>query len=495
MGPMAFLVASALAIAAAHGPVPPSSVGAASPTAALPAPAPPSAAPSADRTYLADLDVPGGTLRFVLRMTESGDATIDIPAQGIERMPLEVSGKPDGTMVMRLPVPVPAFMELKDVGDRLEGTFRQAAFSSAIAFRPGPAAKPQDPVPPLPYAVRDVELRHPAGHVLAGTLVLPPGATASARVPGVVFVTGSGPQDRDESLMGHRPFLVMADALARRGIASIRCDDRGVGKSTGTFADATSDDFASDARAQFEWLAAVPEVDPARMGFVGHSEGGLVGPLAAAAIERADGAPARPGFIVLLAGPGVDGAAILKEQNTAIFRAAGTQGEVLDAIVRTHAALVDAAAAGASEAELRPLAEAAVAAQVRAGGAAEAMVEGAGRAQVVDGVVEQLRSPWMVRFMRLDPAPALRALRCPTLALFGERDLQVLPAQNEAPVAAALREAGVPATVRTMPGLNHLFQPARRGTLDEYATIDVTCDPSVLALVGEWILAQPPRSR
>jgi fermentation-respiration switch protein FrsA (DUF1100 family) len=151
--------------------------------------------------------------------------------------------------------------------------------------------------------------------------------------------------------------------------------------------------------------------------------------------------------------------------------------------------------AGASEGDLRALAEAAVDAQVRAGGAAASMAEGEGRSQVIDGVVQQMRAPWMLRFMKLDPAPALRALRCPVLALFGERDLQVLPAQNEAPVAAALRDAGVKATVRTMPGLNHLFQPARRGTIDEYATIDVTCDPAVLVLVGDWILAQPPRSR
>jgi hypothetical protein len=454
-----------------------------------------SAGARADATYLADLDVPGGTLRFVLRMTDSGDATIDIPAQGVQGMELEVSGRPDGSMVLRLPVPVPAFMELKESADRLDGTFRQGAFTGPISFRRGSAAKPQDPLPPLPYATRDVEVSHPAGHVLAGTLVLPPGASASARVPGVVFITGSGPQDRDESLMGHRPFLVMADALARRGIASIRCDDRGFGKSTGNFVVATSDDFASDARVQLDWLAAVPEVDPARIGFLGHSEGGLVGPLAAAAIERAGGSGAHPAFLVMLAGPGVDGAAILKAQNTAIFRAAGTQGEVLDAIVRTHAALVDAAVAGASEGDLRALAEAAVDAQVRAGGAAASMAEGEGRSQVIDGVVQQMRAPWMLRFMKLDPAPALRALRCPVLALFGERDLQVLPAQNEAPVAAALRDAGVKATVRTMPGLNHLFQPARRGTIDEYATIDVTCDPAVLVLVGDWIRAQPPRSR
>ena len=444
------------------------------------------------RTYLADLAVPGGSLRLVLRLTEDGDATIDIPAQGIERMALEVTGGPGGALTMRIPVPVPAFMDLKEADGGLAGTFRQAAFSAPVAFRPGDPAKPQDPKPPLPYAVRDVEVRHPAGHVLAGTLVVPPGASASSRVPGVVFITGSGPQDRDEAIMGHRPFLVIADALARRGIASLRCDDRGVGRSTGDFAAATSADFATDAAAAFDLLAAVPEVDPARVGFVGHSEGGIVGPIAAEVLEARGGASARPAFIVLLAGPGVDGAAILKAQNEAIFRAGGVAGDALAQVVAAHAACVDAAAAGAPADELRAKAAAMVEAQMRAGGDAAA-VDDAQRAKIVDGVVAQMRAPWMLAFMRLDPALALRRLRCPALALFGERDLQVIPAQNEAPVAAALREAGVPATVRTMPGLNHLFQPAARGTIDEYASIDVTVDPAVLALVGDWILAQPPR--
>ncbi|MFM9182107.1 MAG: alpha/beta hydrolase family protein [Phycisphaerales bacterium] len=445
------------------------------------------------RTYLADLAVPGGSLRLVLRLTDGGDATIDIPAQGIERMALEVTGGPGGALTMRIPVPVPAFMDLKEADGGLAGTFRQAAFSAPVSFRPGEPTRPQDPKPPLPYTVREVEVRHPAGHVLAGTLVVPPGASASARVPGVVFITGSGPQDRDESLMGHRPFLVIADALARRGIASLRCDDRGTGKSTGNFAAATSADFATDAAASFDLLAGVPEVDPARVGFLGHSEGGIVGPMAAEALEsRAGRAGVRPAFVVLLAGPGVDGAAILKAQNEAILRAAGVGGDELAQVVAAHAACVDAAAAGVPVDELRAKAAAMVEAQMRAGGGAAAM-DDAQRATVVDGVVAQMRAPWMLAFMRLDPAVALRRLRCPVLALFGERDLQVIPAQNEAPVAAALREAGVPATVRTMPGLNHLFQPAARGTIDEYASIDVTVDPAVLAIVGDWILAQPPR--
>ncbi|MFM9145950.1 MAG: dienelactone hydrolase family protein, partial [Phycisphaerales bacterium] len=170
----------------------------------------------------------------------------------------------------------------------------------------------------------------------------------------------------------------------------------------------------------------------------------------------------------------------------------GVGGDELAQVVAAHAACVDAAAAGVPVDELRAKAAAMVEAQMRAGGGAAAM-DDAQRATVVDGVVAQMRAPWMLAFMRLDPAVALRQLRCPVLALFGERDLQVIPAQNEAPVAAALREAGVPATVRTMPGLNHLFQPAARGTIDEYASIAVTVDPAVLAIVGDWILAQPPR--
>ncbi|MFM8697590.1 MAG: hypothetical protein ACKOF7_02790, partial [Phycisphaerales bacterium] len=133
------------------------------------------------RTYLADLAVPGGSLRLVLRLTDGGDATIDIPAQGIERMALEVTGGPGGALTMRIPVPVPAFMDLKEADGGLAGTFRQAAFSAPVSFRPGEPNKPQDPKPPLPYTVREVEVRHPAGHVLAGTLVVPPVTSSAMR--------------------------------------------------------------------------------------------------------------------------------------------------------------------------------------------------------------------------------------------------------------------------------------------------------------------------
>jgi fermentation-respiration switch protein FrsA (DUF1100 family) len=429
-------------------------------------------------------------------------ACLDIPAQDVEALPLRVRRADDGVITARIPVPGEAVFVLREDGGALRGTFSQGALRAEVAFgrldasaplpEPGAAMRPQDPRPPLPYSVRDVEIRHPSGHLMAGTLVLPAGASRDSRVPAVVFVTGSGPQDRDESMMGHRPFLVIADSLARRGIASLRCDDRGVGGSTGDFGSATTFDFASDARVQLEWLAAVPEVDAGRTGFIGHSEGGIVGPMAAASIESDAAAAVRPAFVVILAGPGVDGAAILKEQNTAMFRAAGIAGERLERVSSSHAAMVDSAVSGAGEEELRTKVAAAVDAQLDASGQAAA-VDAERRRVLVDGVVAQMRAPWMVRFLALDPRASLRALRCPVLALFGERDLQVLPAQNEEPVASALREAGVPATVRVMPGLNHLFQPAKTGGLDEYASIDTTVDPAVLEAVGDWVLAQPPR--
>ena len=429
-------------------------------------------------------------------------ACLDIPAQGVEALPLRVRRADDGSITARIPVPGDAVFVLREEGDALRGTFSQGALRADVSFgtldasaplpEPGAAARPQDPRPPLPYSARDVQIRHPSGHSIAGTLVLPAGASPDARVPAAVFVTGSGPQDRDESLMGHRPFLVIADALARRGIASLRCDDRGVGRSTGDFGSATTLDFASDARVQLEWLAAVPEVDARRTGFIGHSEGGIVGPMAAASIEADAAAAVRPAFVVMLAGPGVDGAAILKEQNTAILRAAGISGESLDRVAATHAAMVDSAVSGAVDEELRAKAAAAIDAQIDASGQGAA-VDAERRRALVDGAVAQMRAPWMARFLVLDPRVSLRALRCPVLALFGERDLQVLPAQNEGPVASALREAGVPATVRVMPGLNHLFQPAKTGSPDEYASIETTVDPAVLQAVGDWVLAQPPR--
>lgn len=430
-------------------------------------------------------------------------AALDIPEQGLEGLPSYVSRAEDGTMTVRMPVPGDATFVLKEAGDDLRGTFSQGALKCDIAFAPlDPAAplpapkakaRPQDPKGPFPYTSRTFQIMMPAGHLIEGTFIAPEGASKERPVPAVLLVTGSGPQDRDESIAGHRPFAVLADSLARRGIAVLRCDDRGVGKSTGDHASAVTDDFASDAKFALMTLAGADEVDRTRVGFVGHSEGALAAALAVGMLDEDPKADAKAAFCVMLAGPGVPGDAVLREQNAALMRAAGKSDADTAAERAAHAALLDAVAQGAPAEVTRARARELVLEQLRLGGMEADRLPPDAIDQQADAAVAQLSAPWMKRFLALDPAVALRKVTCPVLALNGSLDAQVTPQQNLPAIEKALAEARVPATVRVMPGLNHLFQPAKTGGLDEYASIDTTIDPAVLQAVADWVLAQPPR--
>jgi pimeloyl-ACP methyl ester carboxylesterase len=312
--------------------------------------------------------------------------------------------------------------------------------------------------------VEEVQIPSVDGVTLAGTLTRPEG---EGPFPAVVLVTGSGPQDRDEALLGHRPFAVLADHLTRAGIAVLRTDDRGVGESTGDFASATTPDFADDAAHALAWMAAREDTGPT--GVLGHSEGGLVAPLLQARTE--EGAP-KARFLVLLAGPSVDGAAILEEQGALILAANGASEEDI-ATQRLHTrTAIDSALAGDDI-------EAMMAALREVPGTEEATDE-----ELRQGL-ERMATPWFRWFLAFDPAETLKSVDVPVLALFGERDLQVPAAQNEGPMREALGDHG---TVEVLPGLNHLFQPAETGSPAEYAKIETTMDPAALERVASWIL-------
>lgn len=432
-------------------------------------------------------------------------SAVDIPDQGLEGLPSYVTRAEDGTFTVRMPVPGEATFVLKEADKDLRGTFSQGTLKCDIAFAPLdpaaplPAAKPkaraQDPKEPVPYTSRTFQILMPAGHTIEGTFIAPRGASRERPVPAVLLVSGSGPQDRDESIAGHRPFAVLADALARRGIAVLRCDDRGVGKSSGDHAQATTDDFASDAKFSFLTLANAEEVDRARVGFIGHSEGALAAAMAVGLLDEDPQAHAKAAFAVFLAGPGVPGDAVLREQNARLLRAAGKPDADTVTERAAQAALLDAVAQGAPTEVLRAKARELVIEQMKLGGADVSKVPPASIDQPADAAVAQLASPWMKRFLVLDPSAALRRMTCPVLALNGSLDAQVSPEQNLPPIEKALGEAKVPVTVRVMPGLNHLFQPAKTGGLDEYATIETTIDPAVLQAVADWVLAQPPRAQ
>jgi alpha-beta hydrolase superfamily lysophospholipase len=463
------------------------------------------------RTWAGQLQAGGQTLVMGLTIAPHGAdrwaGAIDIPAQKIAGLSLFVTRSADGVFTVRLPVPGNATINLREDGADLRGEFSQATFKGPLVFRPhiagtplpapGAPVRPQEPKAPFPYAILSQRVKHPLGHTLEGTLFLPDGASKARPVPGVLLVSGSGPQDRDEALMGHKPFLVLADALARRGIAVLRCDDRGVGGSTGSYATAVTDDFMSDAVLEFGTLANIEGIDAARLGIIGHSEGGLVAPMAVVNMDEQHAtqpaSAARPAFIVLMAGTGVNGDAILREQNKRILLATGLTEAQIAPAVAAHAAYLDAVKSGASAEVLRASAKKLVLAQIALGGTDPATIPAATLEVQVDAALAQVGSPWMKRFLVLDPAVSLRKVKCPVLVLNGTLDTQVDAVQNVPPIESALKVSGAPTTVKIMPGLNHLFQRAQTGAIDEYSKIEITIDPEVLDVIASWVLAQPPR--
>lgn len=463
------------------------------------------------RTWSGQLDAGGQALVMGLTIAPHGATrwagAIDIPAQKIASLSLFVTRNADGVFTIRLPVPGNATINLRAEGADLRGEFSQGTFKGPMVFRPhtagtplpapGAPVRPQEPKAPFPYAILSQRVKHPLGHTLEGTLFLPDGASKDHPVPGVLLVSGSGPQDRDEALMGHKPFLVLADALARRGIAVLRCDDRGVGGSTGSYATAVTDDFMSDAVVEFGTLANIEGVDTARLGMIGHSEGGLVAPMAVVHMDEQHAtqpaSAARPAFIVMMAGTGVNGDAILREQNKRILLATGLTEAQIAPAVAAHAAYLDAVKSGATGDVLRTSAKKLVLAQIALGGTDPTTIPEAALEAQVDAAIAQVGSPWMKRFLVLDPAVSLRKVKCPSLVLNGTLDTQVDAVQNVPPIEAALKVSGAPATVKVMPGLNHLFQRAQTGAIDEYSKIEITIDPEVLDVIASWVLAQPPR--
>lgn len=317
----------------------------------------------------------------------------------------------------------------------------------------------------------DVVVRNEgAGIDLAGTLLLPAGA---GQFPAVVLATGSGAQNRDEELLGHKPFKTIAEYLAGRGIASLRCDDRGVGGSGGSFAAATTFDFATDACASIAFLAARPEIDARRVGLVGHSEGGLI-----AAIVGAED-PALS-FIALLAGPGLRGDRLLLAQNEALAAASGLGA---DAISEANALNARLYAIAMKDGEPAAIKAELVAAMAGAMG-------GAISRAAAERAADQLLSPWIRSFLAIDPADNLAKVRIPALALNGTKDLQVPAEANLAAIGRALDVAGNTSyRLVRLEGLNHLFQHAGTGLPQEYAAIAEDFAPEALAALGDWIVA------
>jgi uncharacterized protein len=287
-------------------------------------------------------------------------------------------------------------------------------------------------------------------------------------------------------LLGHKPFLVLADHLSRRGIAVLRVDDRGVGGSTGSIKTSTSDDFAGDVLAGLDFLKGRTEIDGKKLGLIGHSEGGIIAPIAA--VRSKDVA-----FIVLMAGTGLPGSQILEAQGQLILKAAGSSESEMKFERDAQRRLIDIIAQEKDE----KVAQSKLATALKEIRAAMSDSDRKALANSPGGLseaaVDAFNNAWFRYFLTYDPRPALRRVRCPVLAINGEKDLQVPAKENLAQIEKALK-AGGNRNVKTveLPGLNHLFQPCKTGSPSEYGTIETTIAPEALKKIGDWILEQPP---
>jgi fermentation-respiration switch protein FrsA (DUF1100 family) len=443
--------------------------------------------------WVGDLKVQSSSITLVLNVTEENGklkATLDSPGQGAMGIPVSsISFAKPKLKFESMAIRGSFVGELSPDGATIAGTWSQGGqkFPLSVERRegvPAPAmARPQEPKPPFPYAAEDVTFENKkAGIRLAGTLIVPKAASGgAASFPAAVFATGSGPQNRDEELLGHKPFLVIADYLARRGIASLRFDDRGVGSSKGKFETATTLDFADDVEAAFEYLASRPEVNKGAVGIIGHSEGGLIAPIVASRNPRVS-------FVVLLAGPGIAGEDILNLQGELIARASGSGEEEIARAKEINSILYGIAKGTGSAASIKAKAKKAYLDWADSNGALSAEERKAIRANA-DGMVAAIASPWFRSFLSLDPAPYLAKVGQPLLALNGSKDLQVPPAEDLAGIRAALGPGANPKNALVeLPGLNHLFQRAVTGSPEEYGKIEETIAPEALQAIGDWIL-------
>ena len=336
--------------------------------------------------------------------------------------------------------------------------------------------RPQTPAAPFPYRSEEVKIRNKADDLqLAGTLTIPAGDKKTACV---ILISGSGPQDRDETIMDHKPFWVIADYLSRRGTAVLRFDDRGTANSTGDHSTATTADFARDVGAVLDFLRQHPRIDASRIGLCGHSEGGLIAPLVAS--QRKDVA-----FIVMLAGPGVNGEKILSNQLRLILKASGAGKEEVEFAAALQDGLLEMSQAKEKpdDEKLKRMVD-----QLLEKFPGQVNQRDAVLAQSKAGV-QNLASPWMRFFMKHEPAPVLSKITCPVLVLNGKKDTQVDPELNLPAIEEAFRRAGKSDyEIVLLDNLNHLFQNCQTGAPDEYHSIEETFDPGTLERISDWIV-------
>ena len=412
------------------------------------------AANAQEGTWNGELNVMGNKVPLVFNFSTNG-CTIDSPSQGVNGIQAEKTVKEDGTIKVKVGM-IGATFEGKMTDGEIKGTYVQNGFPLPLTLKPGKLVvkRPQTPVPPFPYKEESVSFTN-AQYTFNGTLTLP--ENYSKNTPVVLMVTGSGQQDRDEELFSHKPFAVIADALARQGIASLRYDDRGWGDKSVNFADFTTDDFRQDA------AAAIPLLRKRfnKVGILGHSEGGTIAMMLAAE-GKAD-------FIVSLAGMAISGKETLIMQNRQAMSAIGLPKETVDSYCNSISKALDEIASGKKASEIN-IDDVPVALK-----------------PVTIKALQQADTPYIRHFLTVDAGKLLPEIKCPVLALNGTKDTQVDCDANTTRIEKGL--ADCKHSIKKIDGVNHLFQHCNTGIVTEYQQIEETISPEVLQVVAKWIKA------
>lgn len=434
------------------------------------------------------LKIQGTQLRLALNInqTDTGyESTLDSPDQGAKDIPVTSTTFENSILTFEISsIGVSYSGNLNGEGE-IHGTFKQMGQSlplnlSKKALEKEKLVRPQEPKKPYPYYSEEVSIANIKDSItLSGTLTLP---SKEGKHPVVVMITGSGPQNRDEELVGHKPFLVIADFLTKKGIGVLRYDDRGTAKSTGNFKSSTSKDFATDVLSAVTYLKTRNDIDYKNIGLVGHSEGGLIAPMVASKTKDI-------AFIVLLAGLGISGYDTLLLQTELIAKANGTDDAKLQIELAALKGTLDIIVEGNSLDNIKSDLKDYIKKEIEAH--PDLLPEGMKADKYINGNAKQLATAWFKYLINYDPATSLTKVSCPVLAINGEKDLQVPPKINLNAIEKHLKEAGnTNFVVKELPNLNHLFQECNTGSPSEYANIEQTFSPSALTEIANWILKQ-----
>lgn len=432
------------------------------------------------------LKIQGMQLRIAFTISEGENglsSTMDSPDQGAFGIPVTSTTFDHDTLTLKVQNAGLEYIGVLSDNEIIVGKIKQGGMSFPMDLSRGIVEleankRPQEPNEPFPYYSEEVVFSNKKDGVdLSGTLTLP---SKEGKFPVVILISGSGPQDRNEEMMGHKPFLILSDYLTRNGIAVLRYDDRGTAESTGDFSSATSADFSKDVEAGVNYLKSRKDIDKRRIGLIGHSEGGIIAPMVASRNKKI-------AFIVLLAGPGVSGDELLLLQQKLVGKATGLSDEELVSTEGMYRKAFEIVNHASSTEQLKSDLTQSISKSLLENPSSQKPA-GMSDTDFVKLQVDQIASPWMQYFITYDPTPTLEKVKCPVLALNGSKDLQVPPNENLGAIKTAL-EKGKNKDFSTieLPNLNHLFQECDTGSPNEYAEIAQTFSPNAMKEILDWI--------